>query len=86
MCGGLAERRQDEALATNSVPDGGNPHQDAVDIVNGIHEDEDQKDHKIVDFLQIKQKSSELICFLSKDLASSVWELKIWVLSLMMLL
>ena len=44
MCGGLAERRLDEAFSAQPVPDGG---------------DEDQKDHEIVDFLQIKQKPSE---------------------------
>ena len=59
MCGGLAERRLDEALSTHPVPNGGDPYQHAVDILNGIYVDEDQKDHEIVDFLQIKQKPSE---------------------------
>ena len=59
MCGGLAERRLDEALSTHLVPNGGDPYQHAVDILNGIYVDEDQKDHEIVDFLQIKQKPSE---------------------------
>jgi hypothetical protein len=59
MCGWLAERRLDKALSVHPVPDGGNPYQHAVDILNGIHVDEDQKDHEIVDFLQVKQKPSE---------------------------
>jgi hypothetical protein len=59
MCGGLAERRLDEALSTHPVPIGGDPYQHAVDILNGIYVDEDQKDYEIVDFLQIKQKPSE---------------------------
>ena len=46
MCGGLAERKIDEALCAHPVP-------------NGICVDEDQKNHDIVDFLQIKQKPSE---------------------------
>jgi hypothetical protein len=59
MCGGLAERRIDEALSTHPVPNGGDPYQLAVDILNGIYVDEDQKDHEIEDFLQIKQKPSK---------------------------
>jgi hypothetical protein len=59
MCGGLAERRLDEVLSAHPVPDGGDPNQHAVDILNRIYVDEDQKDHEIVDFLQIKQKPSE---------------------------
>jgi hypothetical protein len=67
MCGGLAERMLGEALHTNPVPDGGNPYQHAVDILNGMYVVDDQKDHEIVDFLQIKQKSSEPIyCFIEK--------------------
>jgi hypothetical protein len=58
-CGGLAERRLDEALSTHPVPNDGDPYQHAVDILNGIYVDEDQKDHEIVDFLKIKQKHSE---------------------------
>jgi len=53
MCGGLAERRLDEALSAHPVPNGGDPYQHAVDILNGIYVDEDQKDHEIVDFLLI---------------------------------
>ena len=59
MCGGVAERRLDEALSAHPVPDGGDPYQHAVDILNGIYVDEDQKGHEIVDFLQIKEKPSE---------------------------
>jgi hypothetical protein len=59
MCGGLAERRLDEALSAHPVPDVGDPYQHAVDIPNRIYVYEDQKDHEIVDFLQIKQRPSE---------------------------
>jgi len=59
MCGGLAERRLDEVLSAHPVFYGGNPYQHALDILNGIYVDEDQKDHEIVDFMQIKQKPSE---------------------------
>jgi hypothetical protein len=59
MCGGLTERRLDEALSAHLVSNGGHPYQHAVDIRNGIYVDEDQKDHEIVDLLQIKQKPSE---------------------------
>jgi hypothetical protein len=41
MCGGLAERRLDEALSSHPVPNGGDPYQHAVDILNGICVDED---------------------------------------------
>ena len=58
MSGGLAERRLDEALDENPVPDRGNAHL-YVGILTGTHVDEEQKDQEIVDFLQIKQKSSE---------------------------
>jgi len=64
MCGGLAERRLDEALSSHPVPDSGDPYQHAVHILNGIYVDEDQKDHEIVDFLQINQKASEPVYFL----------------------
>ena len=59
MYGGLAKRRLGEALSAHPVPDGGDPYQHAVDILNGIYVDEDHKDHEIVDFLQVKQKTSE---------------------------
>jgi hypothetical protein len=59
MSVGLAERRLDEALSAHPVPDGGDPYQHAVDILDGMYVDEGQKDHEIVDFLQIKQKPSE---------------------------
>jgi len=39
ICGGLAERRLDEALSAHPVPDGGNPYRDAVDVLNGIYVD-----------------------------------------------
>jgi len=59
MCGGLAEKRLDKALSAHPVPDGVDPYQYVIDILNGIYVDEDHKDHEIVDFLQIKQKPSE---------------------------
>ena len=57
MCGGLAYRRLDEALSTHPFPNGGDPYQHAVDILNGTYVDEDQKDHEIVDFLQMKAEA-----------------------------
>ena len=53
MCWGLAERRLEEALSAHPVPDGGDPYQPEVDILNGIHVDEDQKDHEIVVFCKL---------------------------------
>jgi len=53
MCGGLAERRLDEALFAHPVPDGGDPYQHAVDILDGMYVYKGQKDHEIVDFVQI---------------------------------
>jgi hypothetical protein len=72
ICGDLAGRRLDEALSAHPVPDGGDFYQHAVDTLNGIYADEDQKDHEIVDFLQIKQKPSEPVYFLSKNLRNNV--------------
>jgi len=43
LCGGLPERRLDEALVENPLAYGGNAYQHAVEIVNGIYVDEDQK-------------------------------------------
>jgi len=77
LCGGLAERRLDESLASHPDTDGGNPYQHVVDILNEIYVDEYQKDHEIVDFLQIKQKSSNRSRPLLNDLRNSVYELKI---------
>jgi len=54
MCGGLPERRLDEALSAHPVPDDGDLYQHPVDILNGIYADKDQKDNERVDFLQIK--------------------------------
>ena len=59
MCECLAEKRLDEALSAHPVPDGGDPDQHAVGILNQKHVHEDQKDHETVDFLRIKQKPSE---------------------------
>ena len=61
VCGGLAERRLDEALSSHPVSDGGDPYQHAVDILNGIYVDKDQKHPEIVGFLQTKQKPPELV-------------------------
>jgi hypothetical protein len=46
MCRGLPERRLEEALSAHPVYNGGDPCQHAVDILNGIYVDEDQKDNK----------------------------------------
>jgi hypothetical protein len=84
MYGGLAARRLDEALSNHPVPNDGDPCQHAVDTLNGIYVNEGQKDHEIVDFLQIKQKPSEPVYSSSKDLRNYVYVLKIWALSQMM--
>ena len=46
MCGGLAETRLDQALSAHPVHDSCDLYQHAVDILNGIYVDEDQKDNK----------------------------------------
>ena len=46
--------------------------------------DEDQKDHEIVDFLQIKHKPSEPVYSSIERFETKVYGLKIWALSLMM--
>jgi hypothetical protein len=83
MCGGLAERRLDEALSSHPVPDDGDPYQHSVDILTGINVDEDQRDHEIVDFLSRSLLNQFIL--LSKDLRNNVYVLKIWTLNLMML-
>jgi hypothetical protein len=70
-------------FATNPVSDGGNPYQIALDILNEIYMDKDQKYHEIVDLRRSLLKQSILLV---QDSRNIVYELKIWVSSLMMLL